>query len=99
ATGIKGERAPRCAAESTPVIASSRVSTIAGVYVHATAVNNLIARNAVVEPGPLARLSIAALIAALAAAAAWTLRPVIAFFSWAAMIALGVAGATVAFNY
>ena len=51
ATGIEGARAPRCAAESTPVIAGSRISTIAGVYIHATAVNNLIARNAVVEPG------------------------------------------------
>ena len=99
ATGIEGARAPRCAAESTPVTAGSRTSTIAGVYVHATAVNNLIARNAVVEPGPLARLSIAALIAALAAAAAWLFRPVVAFFAWTAMIALGVAGATVAFNY
>ena len=99
ATGIEGARAPRCAAGSTPVTAGSRTSTIAGVYVHATAVNNLIARNAVVEPGPLARLSIAAMIAALAAAAAWLFRPVVAFFAWTAMIALGVAGATVAFNY
>jgi adenylate cyclase/guanylate cyclase len=53
ATGIEGARAPRCAAESTQVTAGSRTSTIAGVYIHATAVNNLIARNAVVEPGPL----------------------------------------------
>jgi len=99
ATGIEGARMPRCAAESTPVTAGFRTSTIAGVYIHATAVNNLIARNAVVEPGPLARLSIAALIAALAAVAAWLFRPVIAFFSWTALIAVGVAGATVAFNY
>ena len=99
ATGIEGARMPRCAAESTPVTAGFRASTIAGIYIHATAVNNLIARNAVVEPGPLARLSIAALIAALAAAAAWLFRPVIAFFAWTAMIVLGVAGATVAFNY
>lgn len=99
ATGIEGARAPRCTAESTPVAASFKKSTIAGVYIHATAVNNLILQNGVVEPGPLPRLLIASLIAALAAAAAWLFRPVIAFAAWAGMIVLGVAGATVAFNH
>ncbi|WP_442895625.1 adenylate/guanylate cyclase domain-containing protein [Bradyrhizobium sp. AZCC 1719] len=99
ATGIEGARSPRCTAESMPVNARSRTSTIAGVYIHATAVNNLIARNGVVEPGPLPRLLIAALIAALAAAAAWLFRPVVAFAAWTGMIVAGVAGATVAFNY
>ncbi len=61
-----------------PVTAGFRVSTIAGVYIHATAVNNLISRNAVVEPGPLPRFLIAALFAALAAIAAWLFRPVVA---------------------
>jgi adenylate cyclase len=99
ATGIEGARTPHCAADSTPVTAGFRTSTIAGVYIHATAVNNLIARNAIVEAGPLPRLLIAALIAALAAAAAWLFRPVIAFASWIVMIIVGVAGATVAFNH
>ncbi|WP_171709234.1 adenylate/guanylate cyclase domain-containing protein [Bradyrhizobium archetypum] len=99
ATGIEGARAPRCTAESTPVTAGFKKSTIAGVYIHATAVNNLIARNGVVEPGPLSRLLIAAFIAALAAAAAWLFRPVIAFAAWTAMTVLGVAGATIAFNH
>ncbi|MEH2502365.1 adenylate cyclase [Bradyrhizobium sp. AZCC 1578] len=99
ATGIEGARTPRCTTESTPVTAGFKKSTIAGVYVHATAVNNLIARNGVVEPGPLLRLLIAALIAALAAAAAWLFRPVIAFAAWTGMIVVGVAGATVAFNH
>jgi adenylate cyclase/guanylate cyclase len=75
ATGIEGAHMPRCAAGSTPVAAGFRTSTIAGVYIHATAVNNLISRNEVVEPGPLPRLLIAALFAALAAIAAWRLRP------------------------
>ena len=99
ATGIEGARTPRCAAESTPLGARFRVSTIAGVYVHATAVNNLIWRNAVVEPGPLQRLLISALFAALAAAAAWRLRPLGAAFAWAVMIVAGIAGATFAFNH
>lgn len=99
ATGIEGARTPRCVAESTPVAAGLRTSTIAGVYIHATAVNNLIARNGVVEPGPFSRLLIATLIAALAAVAAWSFRPLVAFVSWTGMVLLGVAGATIAFNY
>jgi adenylate cyclase len=99
ATGIEGARAPRCAAGSTPVTADFRKSTIAGVYIHATAVNNLIARNAVVEPGPLSRFLIAALFAALAATLASLLRPLAAALAWTATIAAGVAGATFAFNH
>jgi adenylate cyclase len=99
ATGIEGARTPRCAAESTPDTAGFRNSRIAGVYVHATAVNNLISRNPVVEPGPLSRFLIAALFAALAATAAWRLKPVSAALGWAVMIVAGVAGATVAFNH
>lgn len=98
ATGIEGARAPRCTAESTPVKAGFRTSTIAGVYVHATAVNNLIQRNGVVEPGPLVRFLISAVFASLAAIAAWRLRPLSAALAWAAVIVISVAGATVAFN-
>ncbi|WP_334446488.1 adenylate/guanylate cyclase domain-containing protein [Bradyrhizobium sp. AZCC 1610] len=99
ATGIEGARSPRCAAESMPVTAKSRTSTIAGVYIHATAVNNLIARNATIEVGPLLRLLIAALIATLAATAAWLFRPVVAALAWTVMIVLGIAAATIAFNF
>ena len=99
ATGIEGARAPRCAAESTPVTAGFRISTIAGVYIHATAVNNLISRNAVVEPGPLARFLISALFAALAAVAAWRFRPLSAALAWMAVIVASIAGATIAFNH
>ena len=99
ATGIEGARAPRCAAESPQVTAVSRTSTIAGVYIHATAVNNLISRNAVVEPGPLVRFLISALFAALAAVAAWRFRPLSAALAWMAVIAASIAGATIAFNH
>jgi adenylate cyclase/guanylate cyclase len=98
ATGIEGARAPRCTAESTPVKAGFRTSTIAGVYIHATAVNNLIQRNAVVEPGPLWRFLISAVFASLAAIAAWRFRPLSAALAWAAVIAISIAGATIAFN-
>ncbi|MET0676131.1 MAG: adenylate/guanylate cyclase domain-containing protein, partial [Bradyrhizobium sp.] len=99
ATGIEGARTPRCTGESTPVDSSFKRSTIAGVYIHATAVNNLIAHNAVVEPGPLSRLLIAIIVATLAAVAAWRFKPVIAFGAWAGAIVLGLAGATIAFNH
>ena len=99
ATGIEGARTPRCAAESTPVSTGFRVSTIAGVYIHATAVNNLILRNAVVEPGPLPRFLISALFAALAAIAAWLLRPLVAALGWTVLMVASIAGATVAFNH
>jgi adenylate cyclase len=99
ATGIEGARAPRCAAASTPVTAAFRNSTIAGVYIHATAVNNLISRNAVVEPGPLLRFLIVGLFAALAATAASLLRPLGAALAWTATIVAGIAAATVAFNH
>jgi len=99
ATGIEGGRAPRCAAESTPVMAGFRISTIAGVYIHATAVNNLISRNAVVEPSPLVRFLISALFAALAAVAAWRFRPLSAALAWMAVIVASIAGATIAFNH
>ena len=69
ATGIEGARAPRCAGESAPVTAAFRRSSIAGVYIHATAVNNLIARNAAIELGRLPIFLIATLFAALAATA------------------------------
>jgi len=99
ATGIEGARMPRCTSVSTPVSSIFRTSTIAGVYIHATAVNNLISRNVVVEPGPLARFLISALFAALAAIAAWLLRPVIAALGWTVLMVSGIAGATVAFNH
>jgi adenylate cyclase len=99
ATGIEGARTPRCAAESTPVPAGFRVSTLAGVYIHATAVNNLISHSAVVEPGPLSRFLISALFAALAATAAWLLRPFLAALGWTIMMVSGIAGATLAFNH
>jgi adenylate cyclase/guanylate cyclase len=99
ATGIEGERAPRCTTETKPVTAAFQRGSIAGVYVHATAVNNLIARNAAVELGEWPVFLITALLAALAAIAAWLLRPVSAVVVWAAVTALGVAVATVAFNH
>jgi adenylate cyclase len=99
ATGTEGARASRCATENTPAAAGFKRSSIAGVYIHATAVSNLIARDAAVELGRLPVFLIAALVAALAATAAWLFKPISAFFIYAVITALGVTSATLAFNH
>jgi adenylate cyclase len=86
ATGLDGPRAPRCALPAAqPTAGQFKRSSIAGVYIHATAVQNLIARDAVVEPGHLATTMIAIAFAALTALAARVLAP-----GSAALVFLGI---------
>ncbi|MBX9647554.1 MAG: adenylate/guanylate cyclase domain-containing protein [Xanthobacteraceae bacterium] len=99
ATGREGERVSRCTAETRPVTTSFRRSSIAGVYIHATAVNNLIRQNAAVELGRLPIFLIAALAAAFAATSALLVKPIGAASIYAGFAAAGVAGAAVAFNH
>ncbi|WP_454626893.1 CHASE2 domain-containing protein [Bradyrhizobium cenepequi] len=101
ATGGDGGRSvPRCASDTSPPAAPSfEDSRIAGVYIHATAVNNLITRNAAIELGRLPTFLIAFLFAALAATAARAFRPLTAVLCFAAVSALGLAGATFAFTH
>ena len=97
-TGIEGARAPRCAQAEQPVSGRFQRRDIAGIYIHATAVNNLIARNAAVELGRLPIALIAALVAAFAAVVARTLKPAAAVLAFIGAIAAYLIGATVAFN-
>jgi adenylate cyclase len=99
ATGREGERVSRCTTETRPVTTSFRRSSIAGVYIHATAVNNLIRQNAAVELGRLPIFLIAALVAAFAATTVRLVKPVSAGFIYAGFAAVGVAGAALAFNH
>ncbi|MBR1120848.1 adenylate/guanylate cyclase domain-containing protein [Bradyrhizobium lablabi] len=99
ATGKEGARAPRCTDEVKPVATSFHRSSIAGIYIHATAVNNLIGQNALTELGKLPIFLIAAGFAALAAVAARLLRPMAAAITFAAITAIGVIDATVAFDH
>jgi adenylate cyclase len=99
ATGLEGARTPRCASEQKPVAQTFKHSTIAGVYIHATAVNNLIARDAVVELGRMPMALIAVLAAALAAIAARVLQPVNAVLLVLTAGLLYAAGATAAFHH
>src|SRR6267142_1279745 len=67
ATGLEGSRAPRCALPlASPTAGQFKRSSIDGVYIHATAVHNLMARDAIIEPGALPLTIIAIVFAALA---------------------------------
>jgi len=99
ATGHEGARAPRCTAETKPVNVGFKRSSIAGVYVHATAVNNLVWQDAAIELGGLAIFLIATLVAVFGATAARLVKPISAVFVFTAFAALAVAGAAVVFNH
>src|SRR5258705_2104537 len=76
ATGLDGSRAQRCALPlASPTAGQFKRSSIAGVYIHATAVHNLMARDAIIEPGALPATIIAIVFAALAALATRMLAP------------------------
>jgi class 3 adenylate cyclase/CHASE2 domain-containing sensor protein len=99
ATGLDGSRAARCTLSPAPPVAGQfKRSSIAGVYVHATAVRNLIARDAVVELGRLPVTIIAIAFAGLAGLAARTLTPGGAATVYVGMVAIWTCGATFAFT-
>lgn len=90
ATGLERAAAPRCAPASAPPATTGQVprQTVAGVYVHATAVNNLLRRDAVRLPGRTASAAVAVGLAAAAGGAALLLTP------WAAaLVTLAAASA------
>ncbi len=98
-TGLDKAGAPRCAQTAHPGPRQVKRSAIAGVYVHATAVGNLINRNAVVEPGRVPATLIAIAFAALAAMAARLLSPVGASLTYLGSAAAYVFGAAAVFTY
>ena len=98
ATGLDGTRAPRCALPPAPPgTAQFKRSSIAGVYIHATAVHNLMARDAVVELGYLPMTIITVAFAALASLAARMLGPGGAAIAFLGMVATWTWFATLAF--
>jgi class 3 adenylate cyclase/CHASE2 domain-containing sensor protein len=96
-TGLDGARAPRCALPAPSTTGHTKRSSIAGVYIHATAVENLINREAVIELGRLPVTSIAIAFAALAAIAARMFAPVGAALTFLAVTAVYTVGAAAAF--
>src|SRR5216684_7451154 len=99
ATGLEGSRAPRCALPPPlPSVGQFTRSRIAGVYVHATAVDNLISRDAIVELGALPVTIIAIAFAALASLAARMLAPATAAVVYVGMVAIWTCCATLVFT-
>src|SRR5262249_6094896 len=99
ATTPENPTALRCASERPPPnIVFARDST-PGVYTHATAVNNLIRGNALVELGTIARGAIAFAFAAIIAAATLTLPLLAAVPTYLAAALLWTFGAVLAFTY
>ena len=94
ATGLDGSRAPRCALPpAPPTVAQFKRSSIAGVYIHATAVHNLMDRDAIVELGRFGAAIIAIAFAALASICARMLAP-----GGAAVAYLGLVAAWTCFS-
>ena len=99
ATGLDGSRAPRCALPSaSPTAGQFKRSSIAGVYIHATAVHNLMARDAISEPGAVPAAIIAIVFAALAGLATRMLAPGAAALVYFGMVAAWTCFATFAFT-
>lgn len=99
ATRAEGARRPRCVLDERRIAETFARSTIAGVYIHATAVNNLVRQDAVTELGRPAIFAIAATIALLAALLARLLRPASAAAILAGLALLYTALATILFDH
>jgi adenylate cyclase/guanylate cyclase len=100
ATAPEGARAERCALPLPVTGERFARDSIAGVYIHATAVNNLLRNDGLIEFGRIGAALASFALAALAAAAALVLGPLLS--AAAATIALAiawVAGATIAFRH
>ncbi|MGJ4925908.1 CHASE2 domain-containing protein [Bradyrhizobium sp. HKCCYLS2038] len=99
ATRAEGARRPRCVLEERKVAETFARSTIAGVYIHATAVNNLVRQDATIELSRPAIFAIAAVLALFGALLARLLRPVSAAALLAALSVLYTALAATLFNH
>ena len=99
ATGLEDIDGPRCIQPVAAPSATFRRDTIGGVYIHATAINNLINRDALREFGRFSRGLISVASAALSAIAVLTLPLSAAVLAYLALAAALTAGATVAFAH
>lgn len=97
--GYDGTPAARCALPAPASTAQKARSDVAGVFVHATVVRNLIERDAVTELGFPARSIITIAFAAIIAFAACMLAPSGALMAWFGLTAAYAAAAVGAFVY
>ena len=98
ATSADRPSAPRCGVAAPAAGQRFARDSISGVFIHATAVNNLIRGEALVESGRLAAGIVSFTLAALSAAAALMLAPAIAALGCLAAAAAWIAAATFAFR-
>ena len=97
ATAPEGARADRCAL--APAAAQTFIrDSISGVYVHATAVNNLLRGDALIELGRIGTGLASFALAAFAVVAALALGPSGAALAFLGIAAVWSAGATIAFR-
>jgi adenylate cyclase len=97
--GYDGTPGPRCAQPAPASTAQKARSDIAGVFVHANAVRNLIERDAVTELGFPLRSILTIVFAAIVACAACVLAPGGALIAWLGLTAVYAAVAVGAFVY
>jgi serine phosphatase RsbU (regulator of sigma subunit)/CHASE2 domain-containing sensor protein len=94
----EGAHAERCALARPAVGQTFTRDSISGVYIHATAVNNLIRGDALIEFGRVGTGIASFALAALAVAAALALGPNAAALAFLGITAAWSAGATIAFR-
>jgi adenylate cyclase len=99
ATAPEGARAERCAVPRPVAGQKFARDSIAGVYIHATAVNNLVRNDGLVEVGRIGAAISSFALAALSAAAALAFGPVAAALAMIGLAIVWIAGATVAFRH
>nr|WP_245266347.1 adenylate/guanylate cyclase domain-containing protein [Bradyrhizobium sp. WSM1743] len=95
--GYDGSRGSRCALPAPASTAQKTRSDIAGVFVHATVIRNLIEQDAVTELGFPMRTILTIALAAIIACAACMLAPAGAVIAWLALTAVYAAVAVGAF--
>jgi serine phosphatase RsbU (regulator of sigma subunit) len=98
ATAPEGASADRCALPAAAVGQRFARDSIAGVYIHATAVNNLVRGDPVIELGRITTGLASFVLAGLAVAAALLLGPTGAVLAFVAIAAAWTTGATVVFR-
>ena len=98
ATAPEGVRAARCALPAPPAGQTFKRDSIPGVFIHATAVNNLIRGDSLTEFGRIGTAIVSFVLSALAALAALALGPATAALATLGIIAAWVVAATAAFR-
>ncbi|WP_316175273.1 MULTISPECIES: adenylate/guanylate cyclase domain-containing protein [unclassified Bradyrhizobium] len=99
ATRAEGARRPRCALAERKTAATFARSTIAGVYIHATAINNLIRHEAAIELGWPSTFALTLAFAVLAAVLARLAKPATAAAALLGLAVLYTGLATALFNH